>query len=208
MDILHLQHKMKNKNIFWMVTLLTIMVVFSNIILAFEVPTIGGGTMEWEESFCLEDPANYMDLVGDDYYLYCESGFDNQVIVTNYDIENTSLPVQDVIDEDKEIIFGVQNNSKNLSEVDNLDVLIQPDSKENNWQLFVIISGLVLLLITTTLILAHLMIIRRDEKKQLSNLTPYINNLMKKGYTKDQIEHLLIDRGYQSSFINKLLNKK
>lgn len=176
---------------------------------SFEVQTLNGELMEWNQSFCLDDPENYYDLVGDDYYLYCEGDFGDE-----YNAVDTAVLVVNESASNKNNISLEEKNNTNLDFQTEIVVISdEPRNEErnipsNNWILFASIFGIILILIVVVLVIAHKLAILRDEKKQIISLSPYINNLRKRGYTENQLEDLLIKRGYDSAFINKLLNKK
>lgn len=184
---------------------------------SFEVQTLNGSTMDWNKSlFCLDDPAKYQDLVGDDYYLYCEPSFGEEYNAKNDDLVSNlnkfAISKNNTVNISNKNGSGVKKNQTFHLENENNSVNNTLDKKNNipnnDWQLFAGLIGVILLLIVAILIIAHRFAIKRDEKKQLINLTPYINNLRKKGYTENQLEEILIKKGYKSIFINNLLNKK
>jgi hypothetical protein len=205
----------RNLSLFFVLFLLSLILVQ-----AFEVKTLNGETMDWKESFCLEDPDNYYDLVGEDYYAYCEYDFAKEYYADGQEeINITSIEDnQNYLEEENEIenvsqelisenIISEKDLQNQTEEEINNDETQENNVQNDNWQLFLGIIGIVLLFTIITLIVAHNLVKKRDNKNQIISLSPYINNLRKRGYSENQLEEILIKKGYDSAFIRALLNK-
>lgn len=178
-----------------LILIIVILILLTTLTAATKIKTLNGEEIELTSKLCGDEESG-VDILGNDFYLYCEGNFEE---------EYSSIPEEFILEiENKDEQKGIEEYiivKDNLSNKNDKD-------KGLNWNLFLGITGIILLLILITLIIAHKLVQKKDEKKQLIQLKPYLNNLQKKGYTKDQLEELLLNRGYKTPFINKILNQK
>lgn len=181
--------------------LILVLILSTPLAFALNVTSFNGVDVEITPEFCSDEVAG-MDVLGSDFYLYCEGNFEEEYydvpkeILDEYRLSNLT----ELNDETEEIIF---------EEVPLIsDESISPLEKPfDDWIYYLSIFGVILLLVFVVLIIARTVIKKKDERAKIVNLTPYLQNLRAQGYTDDQIEGLFIKQGYSSSFINKLFGK-
>jgi len=226
---------MMKKYLLKLMLLLLLLLVSFSLVQSFEVKTLNGSVIDWKESFCLQDPDDFINVVGDDYYAYCEYDFSadyNSVeevenisfeVRENISINNSEGDISDATIESLNKLLnetGVQDNNmaNNSNELNTSKELANDfevndssenldDNKNNDWFMFFGIIGVVLVLVLFILIISHKFRQHKDRLIQMANLKPYLNTLIKRGYSREQLEDLLLRRGYESSFINELLKR-
>lgn len=177
--------------------LLFLFTILMSLVNAFNVVTLSGEEIQWDNSYCQEDFEKGYSLVGDDYYVYCESDFGEEYL----NVTNSFRTEENVV---------IQENFTETTDVDSNGNLIYDKGYvplEKDFFLLKLI-GLLILVVFILLIVVYEVIKYKDETKRIHSLIPYINTLRSQGYTKDQIEMALIQKGYQGPFINKLMNEK
>lgn len=143
-----------------------------------QIELANGQKVEINDKFC-QDRVKGEEILGDDFMAFCEENFVQEYTAPNQEAELVEPP--------KEVTI---------------------DNKQFDSRLAFSIIGLILVLILIVLILAHVLKKKKDDLQAINHLKPYISTLKKKGYSLEEIENMLIQKGYEDSFINKLLIKK
>lgn len=152
--------------------------------------TVNGQNILIDEAFCADEDAGVA-VLGSDFYLYCESNFEeeyNAPVTTSTPTQ--SLPT-DIVD---------TNNSLNDSQPISFFTVV--DEVKTNKRL----KTLAILLLTLIILLIGLRqrALYLHKLDSYARLQPHIRALRKQGYSAQEIKEMLERSGYDEKFIKKL----
>lgn len=172
------------------ILIVLLMVLLSSNVIALDAFLPNGTKIVVSDNFC-SDSVNGVKVMGDSFFVFCEG------II--YDKPYAEMDVLNLTEEEV-------NDEKQYVDIKTNETLIKKDVI--NFHLAFSIIGLILISILIVLIVAHFFKRKKDDRDAIRRLRPYISNLQKKGFSDESIENMLVQKGYDDSFINKLLNSK
>ncbi|MCF7798743.1 hypothetical protein K9M74_02465 [Candidatus Woesearchaeota archaeon] len=136
--------------------------------------------------------------LGDDYYAFCETNVDLAYRGTLAGLQEDSVAYND-----SSLSFPTRNNSSRQDFSSDFPDEMLDDS--TTFTQFFIIAGFLLLGSLCILLVWRYRHLHHTHKEAVEKLLPTLHQYRQAGYTDDQIANMLLARGYEQSFINKLL---